>query len=151
MRLLLFLASAALLSLFVVLPAGADPPLLTGAQIQDDSLTGDDVLESSLAEVPSAQHADVADQAPVQGWELLSSNFVSVTAGSTTSDNANCSTGSKEPLGGGFEFENNVIGDASVVFDAPDGASGWRVAVANPAGGATVRFKVHVICAEAEF
>ncbi len=36
-------------------------PLLTGADIQNDSLTGDDVLESSLATVPSATNADRLD------------------------------------------------------------------------------------------
>jgi hypothetical protein len=40
--------------------ASADPPLITGAQVQDDSLTGDDVLESSLAEVPQAAQATTA-------------------------------------------------------------------------------------------
>lgn len=50
----------AYLALFVALggTAFAAKPLLTGADIQDDSLTGADVLESSLGQVPSAANAD---------------------------------------------------------------------------------------------
>lgn len=58
----------------------AAKPLITGADVQDgslsgvdvqnDSLAGDDVLESSLGQVPSAQNADhVADADMVDGMD----------------------------------------------------------------------------------
>jgi hypothetical protein len=55
----------AYLALFFALAgtAVAAKPLLTGADIQDDSLTGADVLESSLGKVPSAASADSAGSA----------------------------------------------------------------------------------------
>jgi hypothetical protein len=50
----------AYLALFVALggTAFAARPLITGADVQDDSLTGADILESSLGQVPSAANAD---------------------------------------------------------------------------------------------
>src|SRR2546421_3406863 len=50
----------AYLALFVALggTAVAAKPLITGADVQDDSLTGADILESSLGQVPSAANAD---------------------------------------------------------------------------------------------
>lgn len=52
----------AYLALFFALggTAIAAKPLVTGADVQDDSLTGADVLESSLGEVPIAGSATVA-------------------------------------------------------------------------------------------
>jgi hypothetical protein len=53
--------AVAYLALFVALGGtsfAAGSKLWTGADIQDDSLTGADILESSLAKVPSATNAD---------------------------------------------------------------------------------------------
>jgi hypothetical protein len=52
--------TVAYLALFLALggTSFAAGKLLTGADIKDDSLTGDDIVESSLAKVPSAGNAD---------------------------------------------------------------------------------------------
>jgi hypothetical protein len=55
----------AYLALFIALggTAVAARPLITGADVQDNSLTGADILESSLGQVPSAASASSADSA----------------------------------------------------------------------------------------
>lgn len=122
-----------------VVSAGADPPLITGEQVADDSLTGADIVESTLILGYERQQATV----PVESNS--SPTFASVA----------CSQG-KRPLGGGFEFRPETgaaYGDVTVRLNAPTPNSwqqgeGWLVIVEPLGSGATgLSIRVFVICA----
>jgi hypothetical protein len=130
----------ALFGLVLVLGGGglayAAPKLITGAQVQDDSLTGADVLESSLV-LPPAQ---------VQVSYRTATVTVPAAPNATESSpgvaTARCDAG-QLVTGGGVELDDVM----RVVDSYPDeGGAGWTANVANddPLGPRTAT--VHAVC-----
>lgn len=83
--------------------AVAAKPLITGDQIQDNSLTGADVLESSLGTVPDADKLDNQDStAFLSGLERVTTDKFAAGPGSTHMEHfTECPTG-KRAVGGGI-------------------------------------------------
>ena len=77
--------------------------LITGERIQDDSLTGADVLESSLGTVPNADRLDGRDSTEfLSGYERLTSRVTATGLASVEMEHsARCPLG-KNAIGGGF-------------------------------------------------
>lgn len=118
-------------------------PQITGADVVDDSLTGADIQEPTLAKVPFAGHADTAGSASVEITSRQSEYF-DVSPGAVASRSAACPSG-WVPTGGGFEVFS-FAGGLTPVQSAQAGHS-WSVAMVNN-GNTTQRFKVVVMCAE---
>ena len=93
----------AYVALFFALSGTAAAALITGERVQDDSLTGADVLESSLATVPNADRLDGVDSSAfLSGYERISSRLVATGAASVEMEHsARCPTG-KNAIGGGL-------------------------------------------------
>jgi hypothetical protein len=133
----------ALFGLVLVLGGGglayAAPKLITGEQVQDDSLTGADVLESSLV-LPPAQVQVSYRTATVT--VPAAPNATESTPGVAT---ARCDPGQRV-TGGGAELDDVM----SVVDSYPDeGGAGWTANVNNddPLGARTAT--VHAVCVPA--
>jgi hypothetical protein len=94
----------AYLALFFALSGTAvAASLITGERIEDDSLTGADVLESSLGTVPNADRLDGKDStAFLSGYERISSRVTGTGSASVELEHsARCPSG-KNAIGGGF-------------------------------------------------
>jgi hypothetical protein len=158
-RTIIALATAALV--LAAAPAYAKSPLIIGEQIADDSLTGADILESSLGTIPSAARADGlrqvvrvhSDPPAVATPADANTRLVEATA--------ICPPG-MTAVGGGFRsFSANPpsgfptwaidIQQSFPIRTTIDGqmAEGWRVRAHNQDAGATEELSAYVNCIEA--
>lgn len=123
--------------------------------VAPESLTGADISEGTLAKVPLASRADVADQAGaldgVPASQYLSGIQVSTGAGTRSlrsfrTQTATCPAATRV-LGGGAAIEGTV-GGVAIVESSPDGPSAWRaVAEATGEPDGAWRLVVTAICA----
>ena len=128
---------------------------LTGANVSDSgggTLTGDDVLESSLGKVGDAETLDGKDStafmpadAGVQGWELTTTGAV-VSGGETRSLVAECPSG-KKAVGGGYVLNPGQASDIVVHAFTPRLVvdNGYFLQVHN-GGSANAPVDVSTIC-----
>lgn len=123
------------------LTAQADPPLITGEQVADDSLTGADIVESSLN----------------MGWVRVESAVVPVNQNSQTEATAECPAGTR-PLGGGhelrvlefvsfFPFELVTVRSSMPAPNIRTQATGWFVEIEPNGTYNGLGVRAYVICA----
>lgn len=142
--------------------ANIQPNAVNSATVANDSLTGSDILESSLGEVPSAagaDHATAADHAAAADHATAAAALDTVNYRTTTgavppapSDteiasavaSAFCDAG-QHVTGGGVKLDNPT---ASAIVDSyPDfGGTVWTAHVDNSDTGAAHGFTVYAVC-----
>jgi hypothetical protein len=111
--------------------------------VAPDSLTGNDILESSLGTVPSAA------KAPLEGWQLVHQSDAVSSSPDFRTMTATCPTG-KKVIGGGAEAltlsgVNLEIRDSYPLSDG----SGWSAfAYEEPSTANTWNWEVWAICAD---
>jgi hypothetical protein len=121
------------------------------SKVLDNSLTGADIKESSIAKVPSATAADTATHAAASA--ALDKVTYKTAAGSAPASSAanvataTCDSG-QHVVGGGVKLDNAGIG---VINDSyPDASNtAWTARVgngSNGAGAAAFNFTVYAIC-----
>ncbi|GAA4688951.1 hypothetical protein [Nocardioides nanhaiensis] len=120
---------------------------VVGPKIGLDAVTGKNVKESSLGQVPSAAQADTAAGVADEGVDSAAlagitrrSNGESIAAGTTGSVIASCEPG-EQVIGGG----NDGSLSFRVIASRNEGTTGWRVFVFNGGGGAAT-LTTHVFC-----
>lgn len=131
--------------------AGADPPLITGEQIADDSVTGADVLESSLAVVPEAAVArdlsnrDIQTSSPTVSFTSANEWFVGVPV--------ICPEG-QFAVSGGARVSSGVSASIVMVGSEPGNTGGpgrsWNVYYRDaqqPPGGSSAEIVASAVCA----
>jgi len=132
------------------------PSAVTGAKVADDSLTGADIREATLAKVPAAVNADnVANAGHAGAAAALDKVVYKTTSGSvaaapnpTTASmskaSAFCDSG-QHAVGGGARLDDP---DSTAVHDSyPDaGGTVWTVDVANDDDAAAHGYTVYAIC-----
>jgi hypothetical protein len=114
-------------------------------KVKNDSLTGADILESSLGKVPSAAAADNAANASHADSAAAIDRAIVRTAAGTTSGptaaaTASCDAGYR-PVGGGAKVADEQ--NAFLVDSFPE-LGGWTARVAT--AGAPSAFTAYVIC-----
>lgn len=124
-----------------VVAAGADPPLITGEQVADDSLTGADILESSLA----------------LGWVRVQSGVVPIPINTPAFVEVECPSGTR-PIGGGYElrtiefvnffpYEMVTVSDNMPAPNVQTQVTGWLVVVEPNGTYSGLGVRAYVICA----
>lgn len=115
-----------------------------GPKIAVDGVTGKNVKESSLGQVPSAAEAGAVVDEGVGSAALAGitrrSNTGSIAAGANGSVIASCLPGEQVIAGG-----NDGSLDFRVVASRNDGTTGWRVFVVNE-GAVAFNLTTHVFC-----
>jgi hypothetical protein len=116
---------------------------INGRNAIDDSLTGADVAESTLGQVPAAK---TAASAPVAG---LTSRFklVANPAGELSVGTIQCPTGTRPLSGGALALGVGI--DQDLVSSAPLDAGHWTVEMENHSTTTDGDFDVYVVCAKA--
>ena len=128
-RLAAIFAIAVVLVLSGPSSAAADPPLITGVQIADDSVTGADVLETSLTQVPYAKNADA-----LNGIELINADAVlSFAANGVAGSHVDCPDGKLVVGGGASSAETTLALTSSLPLGDGGGplGGGWQAVFLN--------------------
>lgn len=134
--------------------------MITGRQIQDESVTGRDIRnnsvkgrdvdESSLATVPSARHAQSARNAgsasSISNLDYNVSDAIDNFAGSQDGGYIGCDSGESAVGGGVLGMSAGTA--QSVNSSLPSGSGGWEAYV-NNTGSVDSTFHVFVICTTA--
>jgi hypothetical protein len=122
---------------------------VTAAKVADNSLTGAQINESALGQVPTAANAlrlgGIAPVAFVSGVKIVQAATDQTSAALKGPTAANCPSGSRV-VGGGAEVQGTS--NVALIESAPSGTSGWT-AIAGSRGGSTPSWKliVYAICA----
>jgi hypothetical protein len=124
---------------------------LTGADVQDNSITGDDVAEATLSQVPQAANASTLNGRTASQFTSSSiyKNESAVAAGTTLGDGTQVMAAACNPgdiLLSGGPANINATTTLLESFPSPGGTSSWSVRV-NKNGNAD-NFSVVVLCAD---
>jgi hypothetical protein len=139
----------------IAIAAGA----VDGSKVKDDSLTGADINESSVAKVPSAGNADNAANAAnaahansAAALDKVTYRTVGVSAvpapdattASVTPGTAGCDSG-QHVVGGGVRLDDTAT--TAIVDSYPDaGGTAWTVHIDNGDNLAAHGFTVYAVC-----
>ena len=120
---------------------------VTGAKVKNDTLTGTQIAEATLATVPKALRADSAtsaDSADISRLDYRRSAAAAIPTTGHVRTTASCDAGTFA-LGGGAKLSNP---DIAVVLDSnPVGKASWEATAFASTTGSTLT--VFVICGDA--
>lgn len=122
---------------------------VTAVKVADNTLTGAQINESTLGQVPTAANAlklgGIAPVAFVSGVKIVTAATDQTSAALKGPTAATCPSGSRV-VGGGAEVQG--ASNVALIESAPSGTSAWT-AIAGSQGGSTPSWKliVYAICA----
>ncbi|HWK28951.1 MAG TPA: hypothetical protein VNS09_20485 [Solirubrobacter sp.] len=134
-------------------PEQLAPGAVTGAAVAGNALTGADISEPSLGQVPAARTAHDSARLDGHAARAFLSSVVDVRSATTTDARrskgplvARCPSGTRV-LSGGARIRG-AVKDAALVVNAPDGDTGWTAtARVTTTPARTWRLVVSAVCA----